>query len=50
MIEYIQLKIATANWSVLPDPIWALIASPLLKWALGCDGPWFKYPIRESRK
>lgn len=39
-------KICTTNWSVLPAPIWFLIASPLLSWAMGPDkdGRWFHWP------
>lgn len=42
MIEKIRTWIATRNWSRLPAPIWLVIASPLLAFAIG--GRPFKWP------
>jgi hypothetical protein len=38
----------TRAWSVLPAPLWLLIASPLLRWA-GLGSRWFGWPVGASR-
>lgn len=44
MLNALQIRIGVTNWSVLPAPVWFLIASPLLAWAFGSKGPWFVWP------
>lgn len=44
LTERLQVRIETTNWSILPAPVWFLIASPLLTWAFGSKGPWFVWP------
>lgn len=41
--ESFRVWVACAPWSVLPPPLWFLVASPLLRWALGSPG-WFRWP------
>ena len=42
MLNRFQIWLATRNWSVLPAPVWFLIASPLLAYAIG--GSLFNWP------
>lgn len=45
MLTALQVRIGVTNWSVLPAPVWVLIACPLLHWAFGCQGAgWFAWP------
>lgn len=44
----LRLWICTRPWSRLPAPIWALVASPALRWAMG-GGRWFCWPADCSR-
>ncbi len=41
--------VAYAPWSRLPAPLWFLVASPLLAWALETGGPWFRWPYGVPR-
>lgn len=44
-MNWLQVRIGVTNWSVLPAPVWFLIASPLLNWSLsGGKGAWFAWP------
>lgn len=42
--ESFRVWVACAPWSVLPPLLWFLVASPLLSWALGVEGRWFRWP------
>lgn len=51
MIDRIKERIWVTNWGVLPAPIWAVVASPLLTWA-GIDNPngrYFNWPRGASK-
>lgn len=37
MKEWLRFRISVMKWSVLPDWLWFLVASPLLWWAFGAD-------------
>lgn len=41
--DRLALRIATAPWSRLPAPIWALTACPALTWA-GIGDRWIGWP------
>lgn len=47
-LEWLQIRIAITNWSVLPAPVWVLIASPLLRWSIG-GSTWFHWPCGCSK-
>lgn len=40
----LQVWLATRRWGALPDPLFFLIASPLLRYA-GLGGRWFQWPM-----
>ena len=48
-VESFREWVAFAPWSRLPAPLWFLVASPLLSWALGGGKPWFHWPHGVSR-
>lgn len=50
MLDRIKFRICTANWSALPDWLWFLIASPLLRWAFGPPGRWFVWPLCDDHR
>lgn len=44
MVQWLRIRICTTKWSVLPDWLWFLVASPLLRWAFGRSpgGKWWQ--------
>lgn len=45
--SWFRFRVSVAPWSRLPAPVWAVVASPLLSWALCAPGsrrPWFRWP------
>lgn len=40
----LKTRIATTDWGVLPAPLWVLIASPLLHYAIGGPLGLFHWP------
>lgn len=44
MMEKLRLRIATTNFDWMPDWLWFLVASPLLRWSFGPGAPWFVWP------
>ena len=51
MLERIKYRIMVGNWSLLPAPVWALVASPLLHWAgiANPNGRRFNWPRGASK-
>lgn len=43
MLDRLKFRISVARWSVLPAPLWFLVASPALRWA-GIGSRWFTWP------
>lgn len=48
-VDWLQFRICVTNWGLLPAPVWALIAAPLLHWAMGSQGRVFHWPHGASR-
>jgi hypothetical protein len=46
--DFLRFRVSVFPWSVLPAPLWFLVASPLLSWAWGVR-PWFVWPLGRSR-
>lgn len=44
MLDRLRWWVMCRRWSDLPDWLWFLVASPLLRFALG-TGPWFQWPL-----
>lgn len=51
-VESFRVWVACAPWSRLPPPLWALVASPLLSWAIGrgTSGRVFSWPASGERR
>lgn len=45
-VDWLRFRVSVTNWSMLPDWLWFLMASPLLRWAFGPPGRWFQRPFR----
>lgn len=48
-LDWLSFRVAVAPWDRLPAFVWFLVASPLLRWALGGGGPLFAWPCGASR-
>jgi len=51
MLDRVKDRIMVTNWCLLPAPVWAVVASPLLKWAgIGNpNGRWCNWPRGSSK-
>lgn len=48
LLDAIRFHLCITNFGALPAPLWFLIASPLLRFAIGGKS-WFHWPCNVSR-